>query len=277
MKYLKIILKLLISGVIIAVVLRKIDEKLLLRWISEAHPAWLLWAGAWFVLSKVIAANRVNMLLKAEGVTISDADNLRLYWVGMYYNLLLPGGVSGDGYKIKALMDRFGKPFKRMFAVMLLDRLSGMVTLGQLCCVLLPGIPRWAGWWGLSAAGVFFGIGFSRKLYQWAGGDLLPCWGTTTLLSVGVQVSQVVSAMGLMLALGESGPWVSYALLFLLSSVAAMLPLTIGGAGARELTFLYGASFLSIDGEKAVAIAFLFYIISTLVALLGGVLSFKED
>jgi hypothetical protein len=56
-----------------------------------------------------------------------------------------------------------------------------------------------------------------------------------------------------------------------------MIPITIGGAGARELTFMYGAQFLDIQIEKAVAIAFLFYLISTLVSFFGIIYSFKKD
>jgi hypothetical protein len=55
-----------------------------------------------------------------------------------------------------------------------------------------------------------------------------------------------------------------------------MLPITIGGAGARELTFLWGAQVLGLDSERSVAIAFIFYIISTVVALYGLVFSFKN-
>ena len=49
---------------------------------------------------------------------------------------------------------------------------------------------------------------------------------------------------------------------------------TIGGTGARELTFLWGAKVLNLDAEKAVAVAFLFYLLSTLVSLGGAWFSF---
>jgi uncharacterized membrane protein YbhN (UPF0104 family) len=90
-----------------------------------------------------------------------------------------------------------------------------------------------------------------------------------------VQLFQLLSALGLVLSLGQGAQWLPYALLFLVSSVAAMLPLTIGGTGARELTFLAGAPLLGVDAEQAVAIAFLFYLISTAVALTGMAFSFK--
>lgn len=277
MKYLKILFKLLISATIITLIVRKIDEKLLLKLLGEARLPWLCWAIVWFTGSKVMAAYRFNALLATEGVILKVRENLRLYWLGMYYNLLLPGGVSGDGYKIKVLMEKFGKSFKRMFAVTLLDRLSGMVTLGQICLLLLPGIPLFARWWWLSVIGIFAAVPFSQKLYQWAGGPLGQAWTLTTLQSFVVQLSQVVSVLGIIFALGEGEYWLCYSVLFLISSVVAMLPLTIGGAGARELTFLYGASLLDVDSEKAVAIAFLFYLISTGVALFGGVYSFRKQ
>ena len=52
--------------------------------------------------------------------------------------------------------------------------------------------------------------------------------------------------------------------------------MTIGGAGAREITFLYGSKYLDIDPEKAVAIAFLFYLVSTSVSFLGILFSLKN-
>jgi hypothetical protein len=39
----------------------------------------------------------------------------------------------------------------------------------------------------------------------------------------------------------------AYLAVFLLSSIAAVLPLSVGGLGAREITFLYGLQFLKLD------------------------------
>ena len=107
----KTLIKLIIFATIIFLIVRKIDERLLLEVIAQANPAWVLWAIFWFALSKMISAFRFNLLLRAENMYLTRMENLRLYWLCMYYNLLLPGGISGDGYKIKVLMDRFGKPF----------------------------------------------------------------------------------------------------------------------------------------------------------------------
>lgn len=272
----KTALKLVLSVVIIWLVLRGIDERLLLATMRQANFWWLAWAAVWFVFSKIISAARFNALLATENIHLSPQKNLRLYWLGMYYNLLLPGGISGDGYKIKLLMDAYGASFKRLFAVTLLDRVGGVIALGQLCFVLAFGIPALRPFWWVGLLGLAASVPVSRLTYKKLGGKLSEVWAKTSLLSVAVQLAQLVATFGIVLALGESAKWLEYSILFLVSSVVAMLPLTIGGTGARELTFLWGAAFFQIDSEKAVAIAFLFYLISTAVAFIGVAYSFKS-
>jgi len=272
----KTALKLVLSVVIIWLVLRGIDEKVLAATLRQSNLWWLLWAVAWFVFSKIISAVRFNALLATEKIHLSEKQNLRLYWLGMYYNLLLPGGISGDGYKIKLLMDAYGAPFKRLFAVTLLDRIGGALALGQLCLLLALGIPELRPFWWVGVAGLALSVPVSLLIYKKSGGELMPVWGKTSMLSLAVQTAQLIATLGIVLSLAEGQRWLEYSVLFLVSSVVAMLPLTIGGTGARELTFLWGAGFLNIDSEKAVAIAFLFYLISTAVAFLGIFFSFDE-
>ncbi len=273
----KTLIKLIISVTIIALILRKVDEGLLWQVLREAQPLWILWAMLWFIASKVIAAFRFNLMLSTENIHLVHSRNLKLYWLCMYYNLLLPGGISGDGYKIKVLMDRFSRPFKRMVTITLLDRISGLVALGQLSLILLFWISEIRGYWPWIIPALFLSLVGSWGLFRWAGITLSSIWWKTSLQSFGVQGAQAVATLGLVMALGQGQHWPDYLLLFLISSLVAMVPMTIGGAGARELTFLYGAQFLDIHTEKAVAIGFLFYVISTAVSFFGIVYSFKKD
>ncbi len=274
---LKTILKLVISIAIIVLILRKIDERLLLDVVREANPWWVIWALFWFIMSKGLSAFRFNRLLKTEDMHLSSRENLRLYWLCMYYNLLLPGGISGDGYKIKVLMERFAKPLKRIVTITLIDRISGVIALGQLSAILIMGIPEIQKYWLLVIPALLMSMGIGFGLFRWAGIKDAGVWLTTSLQSLGVQGSQAVATLGLVIALGQGMHWADYLVLFLFSSLVAMVPITIGGAGARELTFLYGAQFLDVNAEKAVAIGFLFYLISTSVSFFGIIFSFKRD
>ena len=273
----KTILKAAVSIAIIALVLRSIDPELLLGVMRQAQPGWLLWAALWFILSKLIGAFRFNDLLKTGGVYLDTRPQLRLYWLGMYYNLLLPGGISGDAYKIKILMDRFDRPFRRLFSITLFDRLSGVLALGQICLVLaflLPPLQPFGWLWGLA---LLASIPVSKILFDRMIGVGKKVWLRTSVQSLGVQLAQLVSTLGIVLALQEWPDWPGYAVVFLISSVVAMLPFTIGGAGARELTFLWGAQLLELNPERSVALAFLFYLISTAVALFGIIYSFRSE
>ena len=85
-----------------------------------------------------------------------------------------------------------------------------------------------------------------------------------------VQLLQVGCAWFLLLALGETENHMAYLVIFLISSAVAVLPISIGGVGVRELTFLYGSQLLNVDMNVAVGISFLFYLITAVVSL-GGV------
>lgn len=273
--YLKNIAKVAVSALIIWVVLRNLDRGQLLAAFRQAQPVWLLWALLCFIASKIIAAGRFNDLLKTEGIVLETGTQLRLYWLGMYYNLLLPGGISGDGYKIKILLDRFGSPFKRLFAITLFDRLSGVVALGQLFLLLMLCIEPFKTFRWLFVAGLLVSLPVSKWIFDRMLDKPAAIWRKTSLQAIAVQIAQLLSAVGIVLALAQGPLWIEYTALFLLSSVVAMLPLTIGGTGARELTFLWGARYLGINPEQAVAIAFIFYVLSTAAALWGMVYSFR--
>ncbi len=265
----KLALKLGLSVLIIWLVLRNIDERLLWNTLRRAHPGWLLWAAVWYTVSKIISAWRFNAFLNTENIFLDTRQQLRLYWVGMYYNLLLPGGISGDGYKIKLLHDRDGAPVKRLVAITLLERLSGAAALAQWCLLLSLGMPLVQPWWWAPVLLLLLSVPVTWWLFRITGGGVPALWTSSSLQSLAVQAAQIASTLGIIWSLGEGHLWLEYTILFLISSVVAMLPLTIGGTGARELTFLWGAQYLGADPELAVAIAFLFYLVSTLVAFSG--------
>ena len=273
--WLKTLLKLTVLVVIIILIVRKIDERLLLRVLTSIQPLWILWALLWFALSKFIAAMRFNTLLRTDGIHLATWQNVKLYWLCMYYNLLLPGGISGDGYKIKVLMDHFKRPFKRLLTLTLVDRISGMIALGQLGLVLMYFIPFTQPYRPWIIPAFILSLMVIWQLYRFSRVGTI--WWLNTVQSIGVQGAQAVATLGLVYALGQQSHWADYLILFLVSSLVAMVPMTIGGAGARELTFLYGSKFLAIDAEKAVAIAFLFYLVSTFISFLGILFSLKGN
>jgi len=87
---------------------------------------------------------------------------------------------------------------------------------------------------------------------------------------------QVLAVILLLLMIGQQGAWLGFLFLFLLSSVLTALPISYGGAGAREIAFYFGATQLGLPEAPAVAVSLLFYLCSLAVSLSGMGYSFKK-
>ncbi len=272
MKGLKLAIKLFVSVALLWLVLRQIDIHRLLTLLQKSNPVWLGIAFILYNLSKILASFRLNYYFKDLGLRISQWQALRLYYVGMFYNLFLPGGVGGDGYKIYLLQKYHNPGYKPLLAATLLDRLSGLTALLFLAGVLFlfssyAKLSPWLVWCDLFCLILLYPIflPLHKKLF----GNFTTYLWQTTLLGLGVQILQLLSAYALILALPVTVPIIDFLTLFLISSVVAVLPLTIGGVGAREFTFLYGLKLLRLDPSAGIAFSFLFFILSALSSAIG--------
>lgn len=272
----KFVLKLLVSGLALYLVFTRIDLAEIGKVLRQSRWPWLLPAVLFFLLSQYLSAIRLNVFLHRLGIPLTHRYNFKLYLLGMYYNLFLPGGIGGDGYKVYLLNRLFRKGVRPLVSALLLDRLVGLVALGALAVLFfyLTGIEAPYGKWygGVLPLGglVFYGL-LRRWFPRW-----LPDMPAAIGWSFAVQLAQVLSACFLLLGLGQEGSFLGYLCLFLLSSIAAAVPFTIGGAGARELTFLFGAPFFGLEQAPAVTLSLLFYLLTVLVSLSGGYFTFRH-
>lgn len=275
-RLLKNILKLLVTLWALYYVLSHIDTATLLQLLERSNPLWLLGALLAFNLSKIVSAIRLNRYFRAIGVYLSESKNLRLYYLGMFYNLFLPGGISGDGYKIFLLGRRYGSRYKALFQATLLDRISGLAALLFLAGILF-GFSSFSTLYRyliyLIGAGILLVIPINYLLTKRFFSEFLKVFTSTTILAFGVQLLQLLSALMIVLALPEiTAPTVDFLTLFLISSVVAVLPISIGGIGVRELTFLYGFRLIGEDSTAAVTFSLIFFLITALSSLTGALI-----
>jgi uncharacterized membrane protein YbhN (UPF0104 family) len=276
-RYLLLLVKLACMAGALWLVARHLDVPALGHTLRQARPGWLALAAALFTLSKLISSVRLNTFFQAVSIQLTERYNLRLYWLGMFYNLFLPGGIGGDGYKVYLLGKEFPGRRGVIFRALLLDRLSGMVALLVLL-LLLFAATDYPGWYRAGAlALVPLGLGLSYALGHWLFSEFRRAFGRTSWQALGVQGAQVLCAWALLAALGAAdGPVLPYLLVFLASSIAAVLPLTVGGLGARELTFVYGAKLFALSIPVAVSVSVLFYVITALVSLVGALVRLER-
>ncbi|MFI2742548.1 lysylphosphatidylglycerol synthase transmembrane domain-containing protein [Zhouia sp. PK063] len=264
-------LKIVISIGLIYFILKKIDVQLFYKTLRAANPWFLLLAIIFFIISKVIAALRLNVFFKPVGIHISHKSNFKLYLLGMFYNLFLPGGIGGDAYKAFLLNKKFNVKTKKIVAALFLDRLSGLLLIFTFALIialnidytilhdfhwlLITGIPL-----SIIAYYLFNKIAFKTFLNV--------IWSTLGYAAL-VQAFQLISLYFIMKGLYLDMNYTEYLFIFMISSIVSVIPLTIGGIGSRELTFFYGASFFKLDENISISISIIFFMITALISLLG--------
>jgi glycosyltransferase 2 family protein len=275
-KILKLLLKIAVSIACLWYVSGKIEFDEAWTAIRSANWAWLFLALVAFVLSKIISSVRLGIYFKNIGLHLSFGQNLRLYWLGMFYNLFLPGSISGDAYKVILLKKRYDTSYKKGSAAVLLDRFSGLLGLGLVLGIYsLLVIDRLA-YAALITGGSLLAIIIAYFIVRRWMKEFIPDFFLTLLLGLLVQVAQVLAVYCIMTALRIPAHETGYIFIFLVSSVASVLPLTIGGLGIRELVFLEGAARFGLISEAAVVISLLFYLITLLTSSAGMIYVFKD-
>ena len=271
-------LKILISVALIYFIFNKLNVAEVVETFKKANPLYLLFALVFFAISKVIAAYRLNLYFHELKVLLTQKSNLKLYLLGMFYNLFLPGGIGGDAYKGYVIKKSFEVETKKVVAVLVLDRLSGLLLLFIYACALamvinnddLANFKILIGFAIPLSMVVFYFL--NAKFFDY----VLPVFWKSIAYSAFVQLSQLVCVFFILKSLGIESNGVAYLLIFLISSIVSVIPLTIGGIGSRELTFFYGAAWLGLTETTSVGISILFFLITALVSLFGILYHFKK-
>ncbi len=205
----------------------------------------------------------------------------------MLFNVGLPSLIGGDVVKAYIITRKTGAPIHYGFASVVQDRAVGLISLliyGSAAVVLRPmswrGIPLWSlyliTWLGVVIAVwiAWKGERFYRKylaqdsvLHRLANhlADFHQALGTMRLSAGDILQVALISFLnsGLVLwlfqqvsvAAGYSVDQVAFTALFPLISLATLLPVSLGGIGIRELSYVEALSLLHVPAEVALTIA----------------------
>ena len=288
-KLIKLLLKIIITALCFWYISTKIDFSRALDALWQANWWYLLLAVFSFMFSKLLAAFRLNINFRNINVKLPEWRNIKLYWLGMFYNLFLPGSISGDAYKVVILNRKYDAPYKKTSIAVLLDRFSGLLALGIILSIY-GAIVLDIWWWdAILIAGALLAILALYIAVRFMFKDFLPGFWPTFLWGMAVQIFQVVCLYCVLLSLGDvfiaSGmephqpEWI---FIFLVASVVSVVPISLGGGlGTREFVFVEGATFFHLDPHIAVIISLLFYLSNLLSSIWGAYFIFhdplKED
>ncbi|MCC7259892.1 MAG: flippase-like domain-containing protein [Alphaproteobacteria bacterium] len=264
--------KLLLTAGALWLVFTRIDLSEMLGHLHTIPVEYGIAAFAALNFAQIVSAARMRYYFFKAGHHFSQRFTTAIYYVGALFNIVLPGGISGDGYKAYFLKKHFQIPVLSAVRIMLSERSSGLCALLLIALTLaLLGSAHYSQPYGTPILILGYVL-------------LIPSYLVCIRLFLKEQVRTALGAMRFSL-LGQGlvtlsaycifrgmgmGPEVlDYLALFMLSCVVAILPISIGGAGLRELTFLYGSSLFGMDPEIGIAASLVFFAVSVSTSLVG--------
>ena len=265
----RVLLKLGFTGLLIYLVFQKIDIRQVKSVFLKSEPGFIVAAWLCYLISQVVSSWRLLGFLRCIGLDAGFGFNLRLYMLGMFYNVFLPGGIGGDGYKIYILRKKFHHPTKKIFVSLLLDRVSGLWAIFFLAVALTFFLPSFKTreWWPFIfiAGSIIYYVVYKTNFRVYVK-NFLQAHGKAIL----VQSLQLLAVFFILISQNFEGNPSAYLFSFLLSSLATVVPVSIGGLGIREYVIVHAATFFSLDQPLAVFTTLCFYVLSTLSALSGA-------
>jgi uncharacterized membrane protein YbhN (UPF0104 family) len=298
-KRLRGLIQIVISALLLTLVLRQVPWAEARDALASIGLGWLILAWALFLLGVVVRAARWQVLLNVLDVHRPLRELTVWYFVGGFFNVVLPTGFGGDAVRVAELAQDTHRPGPALNSV-LVDRYLGLMVL--LAMGLLGGMA----WPGMATSGVLvfiaalFGVGLSAA---WA--LRRPWWtrwgtrqdpygrvvcmlrlpaladavapydrhtlGRALLISLIFNLLQIGWNMAIATGLGLHLPLVTYLVFVPLTAVALLLP-AFGGLGVRELTYVGLFAQAGVPRATALALSLSVYTITVASGLVGGVL-----
>jgi uncharacterized membrane protein YbhN (UPF0104 family) len=289
-------LRLVISAALLAVLAWRTDWARIGQAFQQLRLELWLAAVVLYLVTQVVSGFRWQLMSKPVGFHGSLWQFTGFYFIGMFFNLLLPTSVGGDVIRAWYVARMDGRTGRRMtaFLSVLVDRVSGLIVLLLIACVaavVCPlELPAWVlgSVWGMAGgvAGtlvltpivVRLTARFDRlrrladagRVYLRHPRLLLGTAG----LSLVVQAANVALVWLLDLAIGAHVPASFYWILVPMVSLLTLLPISLNGMGIREGSMIWLLAPLGVTRDTALCLAILWFSVLTAVSLCGGLVYF---
>lgn len=299
---LPLLLRLLVAGGLIFYLGLRLDLRAAWHELAAAGLGACVAAVAVSVAQTAVLAWRWQRILAAQRIQLGFGQVARLVFIGAFFNQWLPTSVGGDAVRL-VMLHAAGPSLRQATQAVLVDRLSGVAALMLL---ILPGLPGVAALsagdasflFGACALTVVFGavlaayfmadgvierfprlarLRLVRIIAETSASARFVTWRAPTapatlLLAVAVHLSTVgvVCLLAGALHAGLS-PLLGFVLVPPIIA-AALLPVSVGGWGTREVAMVAGLGLAGVPPPTALAISVLLGLVGLIAALPGGVL-----
>ena len=252
------IFQIIVTVFFIYYTLSKIGLNKILEVIKSADLLFILFASIVYFLSQIISSERLWFILKENNLIISSKENIKLYMVGIFYNFFIPGGVGGDAYKGVLMNKKFQWSLKKIYKLLILDRLIGFGVI--LCLIIvfsgfildLEFISEFNFVLAPLYALLFFvGRVLVQKIFN---NEIV--YTKAFFISHIIQILQFGSIILILFSLGVTENYFTFLYIFLISSVLSIF--SFGGIGIREYVFFTLASNTALGPDIATSVGLIF-------------------
>ncbi len=276
-KWLTLVLKIAVTAACLWYVFTKIDFEKAWAAVKKANWLWLVAAFLIYNFSKLAGSKRLNIYFKNIGIHLPEWQNVKLYWLGMFYNLFLPGAITGDAYKVILLSKKFNVSYKKTTTAVLLDRFSGLLSLGLIVAVYSSFVIKEKWIVALLIVGAVATVPLLYFIIKKFFTKFSPGFWSTFILGAVVQITVLLCVYFILFALNINADINSYIFIFLVAAIASVLPISVGGGlGVREFVSIEGAKYTGLDQHTALILSLLFYLITVVCSIAGMVFVFKS-
>lgn len=294
--------KVSVSLILISLLFKFIDFRNLIRLILQARLVYLVLAFTLFLFVYVLALVRWRMLLETVELKIPFKRTCSAYFLSLFVNLFFPSTIGGDLARSVDLAIHT-KRKEDVAATVFLDRLSGYFGLIIICTISLL-----LGYRFIRLASIYLCIGiifvlfllivlilFNRaiferinsffkreskicrllkeihfKIYTFRKKPKIVIYNL--VLSVFIQLFGPIICYILAIAFGKNLSLIYFLVIIPVVGTIAMLPISIGGLGVRDLSMVYFFSQIDISLKDTVfAISLLSFFFVVLTGLFGGI------
>lgn len=296
------LVKLVVSACLLGVLLKRVSLREAAATLATAN--WLLLGLALtiYVGTVPLRALRWRALVRARGVVVPLKRLVTLYFVGGFFNIMLPTGVGGDAVRAYELAQHT-REAELAVGTVLVDRALGLLVLLLLAAMALPfwsgPFEPWVAWLVgalalASLAGMILLLAgrplvavyhrlparlgalidrpVLRRLYLslsgYSGRSLAEAIAVSVLFNLLlVAVNQLIG-----LGFGVHLPAGQYVICVSLSAFASTLPISLGGLGVRESAFAELFGQVGVPVALALSMSLTFYLMNVVSGLIGGLL-----
>ena len=298
--------KLLVTLALCWLIVSWIDWQIFLATLENADYGLMATVFGVSFFGIAISAWKWQILLRGHGIHFSLPSLIRWYFIATFFNAFLPTNIGGDGYRLLKTYDN-PKGKARAVGAILLERITGVLTLGFMGYVSalivwlktgnalagslavigtiggVSGLLLLASIWRFGLFGPLARIGMVRKVVDKTT-EVIADWqgqmqrlGVVMVLSFCFHSLRIGFIWLLILALGTAVDPIELTVALFAVEVAAMMPISLGGLGVMEGSFVYVMGGFGLDPEAGLAGMLMLRVLTLLLGLIGAALYLGEE